>query len=88
MEQFNGYSNYPTWIVTTYLQEEKKTQGFWTMREEELTREELIKELRLQIEEIQIPLNVKGSIYRDLLGYAMDLINWDEVVDTLKEEDK
>ena len=88
MEQYEGFKNEPTCIVANYFRENKETQGYWTMKAEGLTREELIKELILEIEEIHNPLVVKASMYSKLLGYAISLIDWDEIADTLKEEDK
>jgi hypothetical protein len=87
-EKYSGYSNKPTCIIANWIKEDKDLQNYWRMRAEELTREYLIKELKLYIEDIYNPLTEKSTIYCDLLNYSIGLVNWDEIVDTLKEEDK
>ena len=88
MESFNDYKNKPTWIVATSIQKNEELFSYWRKKVEELYRRELVKELKLQIEGIDNPLTERATLYSELLSYSLELVNWDEIVDMLKEEEK
>jgi len=88
VESFKDYKNKPTWIVATWLQKDEELYSYWRKKAEELDRRELVKELKLQIEGIDNPLTERATLYSELLSYSLELVNWDEVVDMLKEEEK
>ena len=86
-EQNIGYKNKSTWTIASWLQKDEIQYSYWKKRADELSRRELIKELRLQIEDKDNPLTERATMYSDLLNYSLTLIDWDEIVDLLKEED-
>lgn len=88
MESFNDYKNKPTWIVATSIQKDEELFSYWRKKVEELDRRELVKEIKLQIEGIDNPLTERATLYSELLSYSLELVNWDEIVDMLKEEEK
>ena len=88
MDSFNNYKNKPTWTIALWLQNDETLYSYWTKRAEELPRRELVKELKLQIEDTDNPLTEKATVYSDLLNYSLALVDWDEIADILREEDK
>ncbi len=88
MESFNDYKNKPTWIVATSIQKDEELFSYWRKKVEEFDRRELVKEIKLQIEGIDNPLTERATLYSELLSYSLELVNWDEIVDMLKEEEK
>lgn len=85
IDQYKGFRNKPTWTIARWFKTEEDLYNYWKKRSEELTREELIKELKLQIEDRDNPLTEKATIYSDLLNYSIGLVEWDEIADLLKE---
>lgn len=97
---YEGWKNYPTWVVKLWLDNDEGTQDYWTERTKEIyqtskksqilsKREEarfaLAQELKEQIEEGN-PLSEQASMYSDLLGASIGLVYWDEIAETYLEE--
>ena len=79
---YNGWTNYETWNVALWLDNDQGEQEHWTDRAEELERYELKSELRDFFNENN-PLSGDASCYADLLSDALDTVNWYEIVDHL-----
>lgn len=88
MDQDSGYKNKATWIIIDQFRKDEDSYRYWKKKAEELSRKELLKELRLQIEDIENPLTEKATLYSDLLNFSLALVDWDKIVDILKEWDK
>jgi hypothetical protein len=88
VEEYEGYSNKPTWIIANWLKNNLERQDYWRMKSEKLRCGDLIRELKLSLEDVNNPLIVKGSIYKDLLSFSMGLIDWNEIIDIFKEKSK
>jgi hypothetical protein len=86
VEKYEGYSNKPTWIIATWLKNNLERQDYWRMKSEKLPCGDLIRELKLSLEDVNNPLIVRGSIYKELLSFSMGLIDWNEIIDIFKEK--
>lgn len=92
-EKYNGWTNYETWNVALWLNNDEGSQRHWQSEAQDawdsaeatsyLTREEearldLVGRLKADIEE-GCPLNDGGSMYSDLLNAALSEVDWDEI---------
>lgn len=97
--KYNGYSNYPTWCVSLWIDNEEGTYNqrceyarqAWdeTYATQYLTHKEnatqqLVDQLKEWIEE-ENPLD-NASMFTDLLGYAIELVNWYEIAENFLED--
>lgn len=81
---YNGWTNYETWAVALWIDNEQSTQE-WAL---ELAREakgndheryELAQGLKSELEEAMPDLG--GSVWSDLLGAAWSEVDWYEIAD-------
>ncbi|SRR5258706_14736974 len=98
---YNGWTNYETWVVNLWLDNEEGTQSYWAERAEEVFRtsdadqyntkteravSDLADELKREHEE-NTP-DVSG-VFADLLNAALSEVDWYEIaknmVDSAKE---
>jgi hypothetical protein len=93
---YNGYTNYETWAVSTWLDNERGSYFGWLNRAKELLEDdtetantELAHEIRQHLDEFH-PLADSASLYSDLLNAALAKVDWYEVaegfIETAKEE--
>lgn len=84
-------SNYPTWLVKNWLDENGQTRAAWVEQIRERTkgapldpetRERLVNAIADSMKE-HIEKNAPKSldIYSDLLMYAIQLVNWREIAE-------
>lgn len=87
MSDYNGWKNYPTWCVNLWLEND---QGVYTTiahavasmkRSKTLTRVDLADWLKEMVEDLLPAYSLEASMGADLLGYAMDQVDWFEVAD-------
>lgn len=96
---YNGYTNYETWNVSLWLDNDEDAQNHWTERAKEVWEEaearehvtkdqaatyQLAKELKDCIEGA-LPPDLDG-MYTDLLNAALSEVNWDEIAGHYIEE--
>jgi hypothetical protein len=87
IEEFNGYSNKPTWTLTFWLETDESLKNYWRHKSKSLQEDELPKELQSYFED-RNPLSKEFTIYCDLLNSSLKLINWKEVAKKLKDNDR
>lgn len=97
--EYNGWTNYETWNVKLWLDNEPATQELqremlqqakdtpknevWTR--EETTRFTLADLLKTYLEDYN-PLNDEPSMYADLLNAAISEVNWNEISDNIIQD--
>lgn len=86
-ETYNGYTNYPTWNVKLWIDNEEGSYNYWhdAAREAE-DASDLAR--RLQEEHEEAAPDLGASTFSDMLGYAMGLVNWYEIAEMLIEDVK
>lgn len=97
-ETYNGYTNYETWNVALWMDNEKGTYDYWRERAQEIwndatgtqyqTRDEvarydLMQELK-EWHDDNMP-EVEGT-YADLLSAALSSVNWYEIAENMLDE--
>ena len=100
--RYNGWKNYETWNVKLWIDNEQGSQNYWDERATEIYKESkkseyltkkeearrtLSDELKDYFEENN-PLSDQASTYSDLLGSALDNVDWREIAENLLEEKK
>jgi len=85
-EEFNGYSNKPTWTLAIWLETDESLKNYWRYKSKSLPEDELSKELQTYFED-RNPLSKEFTIYSDMLSTSLKLINWGEVAKKLKDNE-
>lgn len=98
---YNGWTNYETWCVKLWLDNEEGDYRYWRGRAQEIwddsepsgrwTRDEaaafaLADALKEELSEAN-PLGDQASLWSDLLGAALSEVNWDEMARAYIEDD-
>lgn len=97
---YNGWTNYETWAVKLWMDNEQSSYRYWKSTTQEMwdeaeatsysTREQsasrdLADKLKEEFEENN-PLASEASVWSDLLGAALCEVNWREIAENLLEE--
>jgi|SRR5580700_2463303 hypothetical protein len=97
---YNGWTNYETWNVALWLDNEQGSQRYWqgearTACEDaeattystrlEVAARALAERLKEEIEESAPDLG--ASMFSDLLGAALSEVNWDEIASHYVDEE-
>lgn len=86
MEKYNGYTNYPTWAVKLWIDNDYVTYHFWR---------EKIKNLRYDIYQIEEALkewtmqqfySYTAGLASDLTTWSVEQVNFHEIAEMLLEE--
>jgi hypothetical protein len=81
-EKYNGWTNYETWNVKFWMDNDEGEYPYWQERAEENRDEvyDLSQELK---EYYQDNMPKLAGTYADLLGAALDSVNWYEIAENL-----
>jgi hypothetical protein len=83
---YNGWSNYPTWCVSLWLGNDRPLYDETRRRLRGLTqRHEAADALKTFVRDELAP-DLGASFAADLLGYALDEVDWIEIVDAWRED--
>jgi len=84
-DKYNGYTNYPTWNVKLWIDNEESSYNYWRAKTGGAENaNELAGLLKEEFEDAAPDLG--ASTFSDLLGYALGLVNWYEIAEMLIEE--
>jgi hypothetical protein len=96
MPEYNGWTNYETWAVKLWLDNDEGTYNYWRDRVREIltdprqspyltaeqtARYDLADELKREHEE-NAP-DMGASVFADLLNAAMSEVNWSEIAESM-----
>ncbi|MDR5812031.1 hypothetical protein QCE62_00315 [Caballeronia sp. LZ033] len=86
--RYNGWTNYATWVVALWLDNEQGTQEHWAEQaraaveaedfDMDAARRTLAGQLKDEHEEA---MPQTTGVFADLMGYALGSVDWDEVAD-------
>ena len=88
MAKYQGWTNYETWAVALWIDNEEGSYRYWRERAEELLEQgtkkkdainELAQMMKNEHEEAAESAIEGGSLWSDLLSAALSEVNWYEV---------
>jgi hypothetical protein len=94
-KKYNGWTNYATWNVALWIDNEEGTHKYWREVARLMLRQNrkksdaiwaLAKNMEEQIRYDGNPLADQASVYSDLLGSALSEVNWYEVAKSRFDE--
>jgi hypothetical protein len=100
-ETYNGWTNYETWLVKLWIDNEESSQRYWAEAAQEvadnatsslfLTREveaarDLAERLRNEIEDGATDITGASGVYADLLTSALGSVDWREIAENMLED--
>ena len=84
---YNGWTNYETWLVNLWLDEEDSKAELWD--QVDMTQADAVRELATVIEDSVIDrvdeMGIENGMVRDLIGSALSEVNWDEIARSMVE---
>ncbi len=84
-KEYNGWTNYETWAVALWLDNEEGSQRYWQERAEEYVKtdgkEDAPRGLADEIKEQHKEANPvpDGTVFSDLMSAALSEVNWYEI---------
>lgn len=92
-EGYQGWSNYETWVVKLWIDNEEESYNYWQERAKELIRERrehlISDELKEGHEEAVEDAGIaEAGVFTDLLNSALGEVNWYEIAQSILEEAK
>jgi hypothetical protein len=86
-EKYNGWTNYETWNVNLWMDNDEGSQSFWESQADDVVADhgdnsDAVADLAKQLETLhrdEMP-EVAGC-YADLLGAAISEVNWYEIAE-------
>ena len=84
-KEYNGYTNYETWAVALWLDNEEYSheESRRIVNEYDNTYD-ASKALQEWVEEFN-PLNDNNTLFADLLNAALSVVNWYEIAENYRE---
>jgi len=88
-QTYNGWKNYPTWCVNLWLSNDESLYAeahdrvAWALHDstDDTVRADVADALKTWVREDLAP-DLGASFAADLLGYALDCIDWHEIADS------
>ncbi len=79
-DEYNGWSNYPTWAVALWLgNDEDLYRSVKIQRTDEALKEFIEEEVKLD--------DLKGMAH-DLMTFVLNKVDWQEILDSFEEEEQ
>lgn len=85
-ESYNGWPNYETWLVNLWLDNDEKTYRRWCAGADKLSEWELARVLETAHKDASYDLTGATGMWADLIGAALDRVDWRSIANRLKEE--
>ena len=83
-KEYNGHTNKQTWLIALWIDENQLTQQYWVDQAGKLSTYDLSDALR-QTYDDHNPHGDQASVWSDLMGHALALVNWDELARGYKQ---
>ena len=101
MAKYNGWSNYETWAVKLWMDNDEGSYRYWRERTTEIwgdqdeddsdrswhARRDLADDLK-DFHADQLPDAVNGTVFSDLLNAALSDVDWLEIADSLLHDEE
>ena len=85
-KEYNGWSNYYTWNYKLQIDNDQGSYDYWQERAAELSIRDLEEALKEELQEAAASHLPDASCLTDILGYAIQSINFKEIAEHMKED--
>lgn len=86
-QEYNGWTNYETWLVNLWLTNEEYTESeLRSIANNGQRRDYRKEELKSYVEDEMLALHKFNGLASDLIGAALCMVNWYEILDNATEE--
>jgi len=86
-QEYNGWSNYQTWVTSLWMDNDEGSYSYWVEQAEDA---ESVRDLadRMQSEHETAMYDLVGvtGVFSDLLGHAVEMVDWYEIAQHYFEE--
>ena len=86
-KEYNGWTNYETWVTKLWLDNDEGSYRYWADQARHADIATLAKQLESEHDEA-IPENMTTGLFADLLTSALQEVNWEEIAESLIEENQ
>lgn len=83
MATYNGWSNYETWAVKLWMDNEEGSQSYWAERATGYRHNRSLLADVLKDEHEEATPELGASVFSDLLNAALGSVDWDEIAEAL-----
>jgi|WetSurMetagenome_2_1015567.scaffolds.fasta_scaffold298739_2 hypothetical protein len=83
METYNGWTNYETWVVKLWMDNDGEL-SYWIKEADRMDLYELETAIKEQYQDA-MP-EIQNGPYSDLMQAALDSVNWREIAESIKDE--
>lgn len=88
-QEYNGWTNYETWLVNLWLtNEEWSAEELRSIANNGQRRDYRKEELKSYVEDEMLALHKLNGLASDLIGSALSMVNWYEILDHATEMDE
>ena len=84
-ETYNGWKNYNTWAANLWIHNTESSYFYWMFQAKRAPTVAALADLLKEYHEAGEP-DFGASVYSDLLGYALQCVDWNEIARGLFEE--
>ncbi len=85
-KDYNGWTNYYTWNYKLWIDNDQGSYNYWQEQTRRLSIRELEDALKDELQEAAADRLEEASCLTDLLGYAIESINYKEIAEHMKED--
>jgi len=87
-EKYNGWTNYETWVVKLWIDNDEGSQNYWMdCAHDADTTIELADQLKQAHDDDFMPdSDTLTGVYADLMGAALSNVDWYEIAEALLED--
>ena len=86
-KEYNGWTNYETWVTKLWLDNDEGSYRYWADQAAGSDIATLANQLKAEHAEA-IPETMHTGLFADLLTAALSEVNWDEIAESLIEDNQ
>lgn len=83
MSTYNGWTNYETWVTKLWMDNDEGSYRYWA---EQARHADIASLARMIEEEHDEAAPATTGIFADLLTHALGRVNWEEIAESLIED--
>ena len=85
-KEYNGYTNYQTWNISLWMDNDEGTYDLVREMASQLVKPSRLADWLKDYTESSNPLTDNASMFSDLMGHALAIVNWYEIAENVLSE--